>query len=149
MAAGSGSPLLPAGSSATLTFAVREEDLASGLSMDGGPAFPGVLATARLIAWMETTAARVLQPLLREGELSVGVSVDVTHTAPTAPGATLSVSATFLRTEGATHLFEVVARDPAGEVGKGFHGRVVVETDRLVARARKRAATPAVLPEAG
>lgn len=142
MVAGSGPPLLPAGSSATLAFTVREEDLASRLSSDGGPAFPGVLATARLIAWMETAAASVLQPLLRDGELSVGVAVDVTHTAPTAPGAAVSVSATFLRTEGTTHLFEVVARDPAGQVGKGLHGRAVVETERLVARARKRAATP-------
>lgn len=42
---------------------------------------------------MEVVAARAMAPILDEGELTAGVSINVTHTAATPPGATVRASA--------------------------------------------------------
>ncbi|HEU4875173.1 MAG TPA: hypothetical protein VFT44_18860, partial [Pyrinomonadaceae bacterium] len=79
----------------TATLVVGPQDLASSISSQTGDEFPPVLATARMIALMEIAAARVLQPLLGPGELSVGVTIDVSHTAPTPLGAQVTATARY------------------------------------------------------
>jgi hypothetical protein len=75
------------GATATAQLAVGINDLANALPLADTDAFPAVFATARLVALMEIASARVLIPLLGAGQLSVGVSLDATHTAPTPLGA--------------------------------------------------------------
>ncbi len=87
---------------------------------------------------METAGARILKPHLAPGEFSVGVSVDAAHTAATPEGATVTAEARYLGREGKQHLFEVIARDAGGEVGRATHRRAVVGGERLVAGARRR-----------
>ena len=125
---------------ATAELVVGPNDLASSISSEHGDQFPAVLATARMVALMETAAARVLQPLLGPGELSVGVTVDIVHSAPTPSGALVVATARYKRREGKLFVFEISARDEAGEVGNGTHKRAVVETERLQRAAAKRAA---------
>jgi fluoroacetyl-CoA thioesterase len=127
-------------STATAQLTVAAHDLASALNLEPADAFPPVFATSRMVALMELAAARVLRPYLREGEASVGVSVDVVHTAATPPGATVTATARFVGREGKLFLFEVSAADNAGEVGRGTHKRAIVTTERLVAGAVGRAA---------
>jgi len=129
-------PELNATGTATLT--VGPQDLASSISSQIGDEFPSVLATARMVALMEIAAARVLQPLLGPGELSVGVTVDVSHTAPTPLGAEVIATARFAGREGKLFLFEVSVADPGGEVGRGWHKRAIVSSERLQASAAKR-----------
>jgi predicted thioesterase len=93
-----------------------------------------------MVALMELAAARVLRPHLRAGELSVGVTVDVIHTAATPPGATVTATARFIGRDGKLFLFEVSAADDAGEIGRGTHKRAVVSNERLVAGAARRGA---------
>jgi fluoroacetyl-CoA thioesterase len=64
------------GATVAAQLVVGINDLASALPL-------AVLPTARLVALMEIASARVLIPLLGAGQLSVGISIDVTHTAPT------------------------------------------------------------------
>ena len=124
---------------ATAELVVGPHDLASSLPMEmGGDEFPAVLATARMIAQMEIAAARVLKPLLGPGELSVGVTVDITHTAPTPPGACVTTTARYAGREGKLFLFEVSATDPGGEIGRGWHKRAIVTSERLQSGAAKR-----------
>lgn len=87
---------------------------------------------------MELAAARVLRPFLRPGELSVGVAVDISHTAATPAGATVTATARYLGREAKLFLFEVVAHDQGGEVGRGKHKRAIVSTDRLLTGAAHR-----------
>ena len=123
---------------ATADLIVGPNDLASSLSAEHGEEFPAVLATARMIALMETAAARVLQPLLGPGELSVGVTVDIIHSAPTPPGVKVTATARYTGREGKLYVFEISAQDAGGEVGRGLHKRAIVETDRLRRAAEKR-----------
>ena len=122
----------------TATLVVGPQDLASSISGETGDEFPPVLATARMIALMEIAAGRVLQPLLGPGELSVGVTVDISHTAPTPPGAEVIATARYAGREGRLFLFEVSVADPGGEVGRGWHKRAIVSNERLQSGAAKR-----------
>ena len=123
---------------ATAEVLVEPEHLASALPIDMGDAFPKVFATARMIGLMEIAAARVLQPLLSPGELSVGVTVDITHTAPTPSGAKVTATARYAGREGKLYLFEISAADPGGEIGRGWHKRAIVSSERLESGAAKR-----------
>jgi len=81
---------------ATASLVVSESDLASSLALSPPDAFPRVFATARMVALMEIASARVLQPYLTTGQLSVGVNVDVTHTAATPLGAEVTATSTYV-----------------------------------------------------
>lgn len=87
---------------------------------------------------MELAGARLLHPLLQAGEMSVGAHVDVSHTAATPIGATVTATATYRGRDGKLFVFEVVAYDPAGEIGSGTHKRAIVSRERLLAGAAKR-----------
>lgn len=126
--------------SASVHFTVATSDLASALNLEPEDAFPPVFATSRMVALMELAAARLLRPHLRPGELSVGVTLDVVHNAATPPGATVSATAKFLGREGKLFVFEILATDDAGEIGRCTHKRAVVTTERLVAGAARRGA---------
>jgi len=117
---------------------VRRADLASAVRLEPGDAFPPVFATARMVALMEIAAARILAPHLAPGEFSVGVSVDATHTAATPEGATVRAEARYLGRDGKHHLFQVIAADAGGEVGRAMHRRAVISGERLVAGAARR-----------
>ena len=91
-----------------------------------------------MVALMECAAAQCLEPLLEPGELSVGVSVDVRHTAATPVGVEVTATAKHLGIEGKSYLFEVIAHDPAGEVGRGRHARAIISTRRLLESAERR-----------
>src|ERR1044072_2584459 len=125
-------------STGTATLVVGPHDLASSISNETGDAFPPVLATARMVALMEIAASRVLKPLLGPGELSVGVTVDITHTAPTPLSAQVTATARYAGREGKLFLFEVSVADRGGEVGRGWHKRAIVTSERLLAGAAKR-----------
>lgn len=120
------------------SWVVASADLASRLAQENGESFPAVFSTARMIALMELAASRILAPLLEPGQESVGVLVHVTHTAATPPGARVTARAAYTGREGKFHVFEVVASDDAGEIGRGIHHRAVVDGRRLVEGAEKR-----------
>jgi predicted thioesterase len=127
------------GATADAELVVSARDLASAFTPGPRDAFPPVFATARMVALMEVAAARVLQPFLGPGEHSVGVLVDVEHTAATPEGATVTATARYEGREGRVHVFAVSARDPGGEIGRGRHRRAVVSSERLLAGAQRRA----------
>jgi len=123
----------------TATLIVGPQDLASSIASVTGDSFPPVFATARMIALMEVAASRVLVPLLGPGELSVGVTVDINHTAPTPLGAEVTATARYAGREGKLFLFEVSCADKGGEVGRGWHKRAIVSSERLQSGAARRA----------
>ena len=127
------------GQSAEASLVVQQGDTAEALRLGDEDAFPAVFATSRMVALMEIAAARVLRPLLKEGELSVGVSIDVKHGAATPVGLRVRAVASYQGLEGKLHRFKVEAFDEAGPIGSGEHLRAIVSTERLVAGARKRA----------
>jgi fluoroacetyl-CoA thioesterase len=128
------------GTQGEFIYTVLQQDLASEVAVGTEDSFPEVLATSRVIGLMEVSAARLLQPLLKAGELSVGVGIDIKHFAPTPVGEEVRVVATFLEPDGKMYLFEVEVFDRAGKVASGKHTRAIVDKSRLMDGAKSRMA---------
>ena len=129
---------LEIGSKSSIEFKVKDSDLAKNLEISPEDNFPEVFATARLVALMECSAAKVLTPLIAEGQLSVGVEVNMKHLAPTLTGDTVNSIATFVGMEGKLYKFEIEAKDSGGVVGTCIHTRAIITEDRLMSGANKR-----------
>src|SRR3954469_9688473 len=82
--------------------------------------------------------AGCLKAECRPGQLSVGAVVEVKHTAATPVGAWIEAEATYTGRSGKLYAFEVVARDPGGEVMRGRHERAVIDEARLLEGAARR-----------
>ena len=134
--------MIDIGATAEMALEVRYDDTAHALGTLTDDTFPEVLATSRMIAMMELAAAKLLRPVLREGELSVGVNVNVKHLAATPLGGRARAVATYAGPEGKLHRFRVQAFDDAGLIGEGEHTRAIILTERLMAGAMKRKAGP-------
>jgi len=119
-------------------YVVQTKDLAKELSIDANDDFPDVFATSRMVALMELAAARLMKPLLKEGELSVGVNVNVNHLAATPNNEVVQSAATFKGMEGKLYKFEVALFDNGGQAGFGTHTRAIVKTERLLQGAQGR-----------
>ena len=119
-----------------LTVTPAETAARSGL--EPGEAYPEVFATAYMIREMERAAAKLMRPLLRPGQLSVGVRVEVSHIAPTPVSGLVVTRARFTGQEGKLYWFDVWAEDGGGTIGKGRHARAIVEEARLLAAAEAR-----------
>ena len=127
-----------AGDSWKFRYVVKETDTAAALNPITGDSFPAVFATTRCIALLELAAGHLLKEIQKPGELSVGVVVDVKHTAATPVGAWVEAEATYRGPESKLHVFDVVARDPGGEVMRGTHKRAIISEARLLEGAAKR-----------
>jgi len=94
-----------------------------------------VLATPRLLAWMEAATVAAVSGHLLPGQTTVGTRVRLEHTRGTALGVEVEVSAELVHVDGRLLRFEVVAVDDASSVlGRAEVTRVVVDADRFVAR---------------
>ncbi|XPV69754.1 MAG: thioesterase family protein [Halarcobacter sp.] len=130
--------MLEIGTKDSIEFKVKEEDLAKNLHISPEDNFPEVFATARMVALMECSAAKILTPLLKEGQLSVGVEVNIKHLAPTLCGDIAKSTASFEGMEGKLYKFSIEVEDSGGKIGIGTHTRAIVTQDRLMDGAKKR-----------
>ena len=126
--------------SAEAALVVAARDTACNIGLSSEDSFPEVFATSRMIALMEVAAARAMRPLLGDGQHSVGVGLNVKHSAATPVGSRVRAVARWLRNEGRLMHFNVQAFDEAGLIGEGEHTRAIVDTARLLTGAEKRRA---------
>ncbi len=129
---------LEIGTKDSIEFKVEDKDLAKNLQISSEDNFPEVFATARMVALMECSAAKILIPFLEEGQLSVGVEVNIKHLAPTLSGDVAISTATFEGMEGKLYKFSLEVVDSGGVIGTGTHTRAIVTKDRLMSGANKR-----------
>ena len=102
-------------------------------------AMPKVFATGFMIVLMEWTCLQLLAPHLDTGEGSVGIHVDVSHSAATLPGMTVTVEAELTEVAGRKVAFKVRAHDGVDMIGEGRHERAVVAWDKFNARVAEKA----------
>ncbi|HSN06252.1 MAG TPA: hotdog domain-containing protein [Candidatus Angelobacter sp.] len=125
------------GLEAALVFDVSEDDTALALGSGDVP----VLATPRLVAWLEAATVECLTTVLPPGRTSVGTRVEVEHVAPSPVGATVVARASVSHVDGRLVRFEVAAEHRIGEgpevvVATGRVTRVLVDRERFLARLR-------------
>ena len=122
---------------------VEDQDLASSISPDPEDQFPPVFATSRLIAFMEFCSARFMKPLLNDGELSVGVGIQITHTAPTRVGEEVTITSTFTGREGKLYRFKLSAADKVN--GTAWYLSSMVEANAPLEMIEQLCASPSPL----
>ena len=98
-----------------------------------------LLATPSLVALMIEASVKAIDDKLPEGYITVGTMTKVEHENPTILGATVSVKVEVKDFDGQKIVFDVVAYDEIGRVGKGMHERVIVNMDALQRKASERA----------
>ena len=104
-----------------------------------GADMPPVFATAQMIAFVEWTCVAALAPYLTPHQRTVGTRVEMTQTAATPVGMTVTAEVELVAIAERTLRFNVVCRDEHDLIGAGYHERTVVDHDRFMARlARKQ-----------
>ncbi|MEN2976451.1 thioesterase-like protein (plasmid) [Tistrella bauzanensis] len=116
---------------------VRAQDLAT--AWQGHVA---ALASAPVIWLAELACMRAVADYLPQGATTVGVGFDVRHTAPTAEGMEVVITARLLRAVGRSLLFEVRGEDGAGVVLDGRMTRHIAEPAAVVAQMAARCGPP-------
>jgi predicted thioesterase len=130
---------VPIGAQGSFAMVVSQEHLANRFK---DATLPAVLATPVMIMAMENAALNAIKPYFEAGESAVGTTVNVKHLAATPLGRRVVAFAEVTGVVGRHIEFRVHAMDGAEEIGRGTHGRVVIDlpgfSDRL---ARKFAHT--------
>lgn len=91
---------------------------------------PEVLATAYLVGLLERACLEALLPHLDwPAEQTVGTHINVSHSAATPPGMTVTADVELIEIDGRRLVFTVAAHVGAGSTSTGSHERFVIDAD--------------------
>ncbi len=93
-----------------------------------------VYATPAMVALMEKTCLQSVLPFLPEGHGTVGVKVNISHSKATPVGVQVVCESELIEVDRRRLVFEVVACDEGGEIGRGTHERFVIDTEKFMAK---------------
>ena len=94
-----------------------------------------VYATPCMVALMEGAACEAIADAMKDTETTVGIMLNIEHISATPVGLDVRAEAEVTAVEGKVITFQVTAFDEAGEIGRGTHKRVIVNTQRFLAKA--------------
>jgi len=94
-----------------------------------------VYATPCMVALMEGAACEAIAQALKEGQTTVGTMLNIEHISATPVGLDVRAEAEVTAVEGKVITFEVAAFDEAGQIGKGTHKRVLVNSQKFLEKA--------------
>jgi predicted thioesterase len=115
----------------TEQFVVNSEDLAVAV----GSGEVEVLATPRVIAWMEQVTVRLLSKRIPVANTSVGIHVDIVHRAPSITGDVVVILARVNNVSGLKVIFDLVATHDESVIASGTITRAVVVRQEFTKRA--------------
>ena len=118
-------------------FVVSEQHLID-FAHDG---MPRILCTPWLIWFLEHAAREAVLPALEPGESTVGVSVEVDHSAPTPLGQVVKCNARVIVVDKGLISFALRAWDETELISQGTHKLRVIEAARLAERVRRKTGT--------
>jgi fluoroacetyl-CoA thioesterase len=118
---------VPVGAKGKFEQAVEARHLASELDSS----LASVLSTPTVVAMMEQAAINAIKPFLDDGESSVGMTIEVSHTAATPPGHRARAEAEVTKVEGRRLEFSVRAFDDVEQIGSGTHRRAIIDAAKF------------------
>jgi predicted thioesterase len=98
-----------------------------------------VLATPVMVNLMEAAALNAVEGLLPAGHQTVGIRLDISHTAATPVGMQVVAHAELVKIDGRRLTFRVSAEDEKETIGEGVHERIVVNVARFDQRTQEKA----------
>ena len=106
---------------------VADEDIITFL----GPGGARVLSTPRMILFMERTCRNLVAEMLPAGMATVGMHVNIWHTAAAPEGAGVAYKAELTKVTSRRCEFRVEARVGAKLIGEGTHLRAIIDMGRF------------------
>ena len=97
-----------------------------------------VFATPAMVALLEETAWKSVQPYLEPGQGTVGTRVDVRHLAATPLGMQVTCESELVEIDRRRLVFQVEIYDEKTKVGEGIHERFVIQSDKFLAAANAK-----------
>ena len=94
-----------------------------------------VYATPCMVALMEGAACEAIACAMSDTQTTVGTALNIEHISATPVGLEVRAEAEVTAVEGKVITFRVTAFDEAGEIGRGTHTRVIVNTQKFLDRA--------------
>ena len=91
-----------------------------------------VYATPCMVALMEGAACEAIAACLSDSQTTVGTALNIEHISATPVGLEVRAEATVTEVAGKVITFEVHAFDEAGEIGKGTHKRVIINSQKFL-----------------
>lgn len=110
----------------------------------GSGKIENLFATPRLVAFMVEACARLIDPKLPDGFVSIGNNIAVDHFKPTLLGSTVTVEVIITVFEHGKYVFEMNAYDEFGKIGEGSHTRSIVHLESFMNKANAREFSQAV-----
>ncbi len=103
-----------------------------------------VYGTPHMVRDIEETCREIMLAHGDAGEDSVGIHVDVGHSAPTLLGMWVELTVKVTEVDGRRVVFEVIGRDAVDEICRGTHQRAAVNVAKLLERLKTKAGTAPV-----
>ena len=95
------------------------------------PKVPDVFGTPFLGGLFEGVSADLMAPHLAPGETSVGISMNLKHTAPTPLGMIVRAVTEITQVEGRKITFKLEAFDEKEKIGEAVHERFIINADKF------------------
>ncbi len=111
------------------------EDITAGALCSGS--LP-VFATPAMIAMMEETCFKSINPMLEEGCGTVGTRLEMDHMSPTPVGMKVRCESILTEVNGRKLTFDVKVYDEKGLVGTCVHERFIINNERFMEKAKKK-----------
>lgn len=121
-----------------LEYTASEVVGADNVASKYGSGLVDVFATPAMVALMENASLNAVLPKLPEGFNTVGVEVCVKHTKATPMGMKVLSKATLTEVDGKRLVFEVIAWDEEGEIGRGTHTRYIIDSKKFMEKLAKK-----------
>ncbi len=97
-----------------------------------GAVMPRVFATGYMVGLFEFACIKAINPHIDwPREQTVGTHIDVSHTAATPPGMTVTVRGRLESVEGRKLMFSIEAGDEVDRISKGTHQRFIIQAEKF------------------
>ena len=108
-----------------------------------GQVMPDVLATGYMVGLFEFACIRFINDHIDwPRQQTVGIHINVSHTAATPPGMTVNVRGRLAHADGRKLSFSLEADDGVDTISKGTHDRFIIDAEKFnAAVAKKREST--------
>jgi len=95
------------------------------------PDLPDAFATPFLVGLMEGVSADLMAKHLQPGEQSVGIGIQLKHTAPTPLGMEVRVVTQLVQVDGKKLTFKLEAFDEKEKIGEATHERFIINAEKF------------------
>jgi fluoroacetyl-CoA thioesterase len=109
---------------------------------DEGGQMPDVFATGYMVGLFEFACIKFINAHIDwPRQQTVGIHINVSHTAATPPGFTVTVRGRLAKIDGRKLSFELEAHDGVDAISKGTHDRFIIDADKFNAGVAQKKAS--------